>query len=158
MNDDNPFHYPPGFYECANDPWPPSRETQECVLHDIKAQFVEYMTLAAQDPDPWVAIRIMANCERVLDAYTKERFTMLRPTQRELQADLHKVWRMARRKFIKRAMLSPPDEFPVYLANARDPELGLDGLDAIADCDAVERHLNEGVPLNEDLLKRAKPS
>jgi hypothetical protein len=150
-DEDNPFHYPAGFYECVNDPLPPSRETQECALFDIQVQFVECMERALAEPDPWVAIRIMVNCERILDTYARERFVMLAPVQRELQADLHKVWRMERRRFIKRALLSPANEFPLYVAAARDPKLGLDGPDADADFDAVVRHLEEGGPLNGDL-------
>jgi Leu/Phe-tRNA-protein transferase len=154
-DDDSPFHYPAGFYESVTDPWPPSRETQECALFDIQVQFVECMERAVQDPDPWVAIKIMVNAERILDAYARGRFVMLAPVRDELRADLHKVWRMERRRFIRRALLSPADEFPRYLAAARDPKLGLDGPDADADFDAVVRHLEQGGPLYGDLRKRA---
>lgn len=147
-----PFHYSVlPIDELPSDPKPLSPETQQDALDDIQAQFVEYMTLVVRDPDPWVAIRIMVNCERILDSYTSEGFVMLAPVQAKLQADLHKVWRMARRQFLKRALLSPAHEFPLYLADCRDPELGLDGPDAIADFDAVVRHLEEGGPLYGDL-------
>lgn len=151
----DPFHYSVlPIDEFPSDPRPPSAEIQQEALDDIKAQFVRYMTIAVQDPDPWVAIRIMVNCERILDSYTTEGFVMLAPVQAELQADLHKVWRMERRRFIKRALLSPADEFPRYLTTARDPKLGLDGPDADADFDAVVRHIEAGGPLFADLRKR----
>ena len=153
-DEDNSFRYTVPLYECATDPWPPSRETQECALFDIKAQFVECMERVLADPDPWVAIKIMVNAERILDAYVRERFHMLAPVQAELKADLHKVWRMARRKFLRAALLSPAHEFPQFLATARDPKLGLDGVDADADFDAVVRHLEAGGPLFDDLRKR----
>lgn len=155
-DEDTLFHYSPLLFECAPDPWPPSREMQQCVLEDIQQQFCTYMERALRDPDPWKAIRIMANAEKIFDAYIRERFTMLVPFRRELQADLHKAWRMARRQFIKRALLSPPNEFPLYVANARDPELGLDGPDAIEDLEAVVRHLETREPLNGDLRKRPR--
>jgi hypothetical protein len=157
-DEDNPFHYSvlpidpfPG------DPTPsPSAETQQCALDDIQHQFVAYMTVAVQDPDPWKAIRIIVNCEKILDTYTSEGFDLLAEFQIELQADLHKVWRMARRSFIKRALLSPAHEFPLYVADFRDPKLGLDGPDANADFDAVVQHIEEGGPLYEDLRKRGR--
>jgi hypothetical protein len=157
MNDDKfPFHYSVlPFDEFPSDPIAPSAETQQDALDAVQQQFVRYMERAVEEPDPWIAIRIMVNCERILDSYTSEGFAMLVPVQAELQADLHMVWRMERRRFIKRALLSPANEFPLYVAAARDPKLGLDGPDADADFDAVVRHLEEGGPLYGDLRKRA---
>jgi hypothetical protein len=156
MHDDNPFHFSilpiDPFYDTK--PTPPSAETQQDALNDIQQQFVTYMSRAVAERDAFKAVRLIANCERICDAYTSEKYPLLAKFQAELQSDMYKVWRMARRQFIKRALLSPAHEFPLYLADLRDPKLHLDDADSLADFHAVERHLDARQPLFADLHKR----
>ena len=108
-----PFHYSVlPIDEFPSDPRPPSRETQQDALDDIEAQFVKYMKLARADPDPWAAIQIIINAERILDEYASAGFDRLAPFQAAVQRDLWNAWRCVRRQFIKRALLSPAHEFP----------------------------------------------
>ena len=133
-------------------PTAPSSDTQQEALDAILREFVSAMTEAEADPNPWRAIKVMVNCEKILDAYTSEGFDSLAEFQQELRADLRKVWRMARRQHIKRALLSPPHEFELYLDDMRH----LDGADAIADFHMVESHLDEGQSLFDDLRKQQR--
>jgi hypothetical protein len=134
-DEDNQFHYSvlPIDEFSVDHPIAPSAETQQTALDDIEAQFVKYMKLARDDPDPWKAIQIISNAERILDEYVSAGFDRLAPFQAAVQRDLWNVWRCVRRQFLWRALLSPAHEFPRYLATARDPKLGLDGPDADAD-------------------------
>ena len=133
-------------------PTSPSAETQQEALDTVLHEFVAAMERAERDPDPWASIRIMANAEKILGIYCEEGFTELQEFRDELKSDLRKVWRMARRQHIKRALLSPPDEFQHYLADMH----GLDGPNALDDFHAVEAHLDLDQPLNEGLLKRQR--
>jgi hypothetical protein len=135
--------------------WPVPEDVQRDALNEIATQIFEYVEEALKQRDPWEAASIMAKGERCLAGYTAEKFDQLLPLQQALQATLHTFWRMARRQFLKRALKAPDHEFPLYLATARDPKLGLDGPDADADFDAVVRHLEGGGPLYGDLRKRA---
>ena len=67
------------------------------------------------------------------------------------QATLFTFWRMARRQFLKRALKAPDHEYQFYLDTLR--EGWLDGLDALADFRATERHVDEGASLFGDLRK-----
>ena len=152
MRDEEGDHF---HYSGDTNPTQPSAETQQEARDDIMQQFVTYMERALQEPDPWKAIRIMANGEQICDIYTSGGFDMLQGFQSELRRDLWKVWRMTRRRFIKAALLSPPHEFPLYFADMRNPELHLDGRDALADFKAVCKHLDRGKPLFAGLRRRA---
>jgi hypothetical protein len=155
MRDDNAFYFsilPTGDPDIPA----PSPQIQQDALDDVQQQFVTLMEQAAVDPDPWKAIRIMVNAEKILGIYTNCRFNMLAKAEAEFQSDLHKIWRMARRQFIRRALLSPAHEFPLYLDDQRNPELCLDGPDALEDFHAVERHLDERQPLFDDLHKHQR--
>jgi len=61
---------------------------------------------------------------------------------------------MARRAYIRAALKCTDEELPLYLADMRDPKLGLDGdADALADFRAAERHVDFGESLFGDLRK-----
>jgi hypothetical protein len=122
----------------------------------VTQQFVEYMTRAVAERDPLKALRLLINAERICNSYTATGFVRLAELQGELQSNLHTIFCMARRQFIKRALLSPAHEFRLYLDDMRDPSLHLDGRDALADYERVIAHLDSGEPLNADLHKRTK--
>src|SRR6516164_6517225 len=97
MHDDEkyPFHYAVLPLDPLPDDYPtaPSAETQQYAIDDIEAQFVALMAQARQDPDPWKAIKIIINLEKMLDSYTSEGFDMIVPFQAAVQSDLRNVWR-----------------------------------------------------------------
>jgi hypothetical protein len=128
----------------------------ECVAFiDITDQVIESISLALQSKgDPWRAIRVMASAEQIMDLYASHRFISFLPLQRQLQATLHSVWRMTRRRFIRAALRAPDHEYELY---QRDFKSGIfDGEDALEDWHAVERHLDEGRALFDDLHRRGK--
>jgi hypothetical protein len=134
--------------------WPIPEDIQNDTLQEIASQVIRYAEAALQQKDMKRAISVMVNGECLLAGYTAKRFYSLEPFQAHIHDTLNTIWRMARRQFIKRALLSPPHEFQLYLDDMRDPKLGLDGADAIADFEAVCRSLDSGEPLNADLRKR----
>ena len=134
-------------------PTAPSFDTQQEVLDNILAEFVSAMTAAEKAKDPMEAVRIMVRCEKILDAYTSEGFTMLTEYQRELQSALDCCFRTLRRKIIRDALLAPQK---LYDAVYRDELDRIDGPGAADDFHAVEAHLDFGQSLNEGLLKRQR--
>jgi hypothetical protein len=95
----------------------------------------------------------MARAEKLIDIYVQEQFDELIPIQERLRRTLHTAWRMARRAYIRAALKCSDEEYPRYLADMRDPKLGLDGPDALDDFRAAERHVDLGVPLMQGLCR-----
>jgi hypothetical protein len=139
--------------EPKNSPVP--EQTQRQVLDEIASQLFEVLEEALKRrDDPWRAISIIARGERLLAQFTAVNFTMLEPFRRQVQATLHKQWRVARRRFIRAALKAPDHEYQSYLNTFR--EGWLDGPDALEDFQAAERHVDEGRRLFEGLWERGK--
>ena len=126
------------------------------ALDDILHEFVAAMTLAEDCADPMEAIRVMARAEKILGIFVEAGFGNCAEYRQELRNDLDTIRRMARRQFIKRALLAPNHEVEAYLADMHNPKLHFDGADASEEFEAACQHLDCGRPLNDGLLKRQR--
>jgi hypothetical protein len=142
-DDLSPFHFSvlPIDPENPFNPRPPSPEIEQEALTDILCQLVTHLTAAAKvsRSDPFRAIRVLANCERICAEYTG--FILLADFQRELKTNLRSALRKARRAFLREAFLCRKDEFPAYLQTMRDTGWRSSHAEAQADFDQVVHEL-----------------
>jgi hypothetical protein len=125
---------------------------QRQALEDTARQIIDCLSEALKrKDDPWLAMRVIVRGESIVANYVRHRFETMEPFQRQMQGTIHKLWRCARRQFIKRALKAPDHEYQKYLATFR--EGWMDGPDALEDFQAAERHLDEGLSLFSDLRK-----
>ena len=136
--------------EPKNSPVP--EETQRQVLDEMMSQLFEVVEEALKQTDPWAAVKIFANGERIVARYIAVNFTILEPLHQALLATLETFWRMARRQFLKRALKAPDHEYQFYLDTLR--EGWLDGEGADEDFRCAERHVDEGARLMEGIWPR----
>jgi hypothetical protein len=144
------------FIEMAEQtPTPPPLWVQLEVRDEIFRQLIGYLhhALTKHKDDVWKPFQYMARAEKLIDIYVQEQFDELIPMQERLRRTLHTAWRMARRAYIRAALKCSDEELPRYLADMRDPKLGLDGADALDDFRAAERHANLGAPLMQGLCR-----
>jgi hypothetical protein len=139
-------------------PWqkdePPEPAPHRQVFLEITGQLIEYLSEAVKERDHKRGLRIMVQAERVMGEYTREGFYLLLPMQRDLRDAIYCAFRIARRLFIRKALLCPPEQIPQYQKDLE--ELGWCGPDATEDFRAVVRHLDEGTRLLGDLRYRCK--
>src|SRR5262249_1987544 len=146
--------YRPRPYEWDNG-GPAHPDAQLAAFKEITDQLFEHAYAALKDRDDhWKVFRIIARAERLLGIYTSENFDHLLPIHRELQNTLHLAFRIVRRAFIRRALTCPEDQRAAYDEYIRSGKL--EGPDAVADYEAVEKHLDEGRALYDDLHRRSK--
>jgi hypothetical protein len=128
---------------------------QRQALDNTARQIIDCLSEALkQKDDPWRAMRVIVKGESIVAGYVNHRFDQLTPFQRQLQATLHKQWRVARRRFIRAALRAPEHEYQKYLETFK--EGWLDGPDADEDFRAAERHVDEGARLFEGLWPKAE--
>jgi hypothetical protein len=150
------LHFLPHLDGLEGQPSLPSPWDQHEARAEVLHQLTSYLFFALKNKDdPWQPIKIMVRAERLVSIYVDAGFDLMEDLQAELQHTLHAAFRLARRQFIKRALLSPDHEFPLYVADMRDPALRLDGPDAIDDLAAVQAHLDHGRSLLDDLKESA---
>lgn len=121
-------------------------DVQSEVFDEIYQQLWDYLLAAYQNRDDrWQALRIIIQAEKLIAEYTRQGFYLLNP----LAEVLNLLFRAERRIFIRRAVLCREAERPIY----KEALKRFEGPDALADFDAVQRHLDEGGPLFDDLRK-----
>jgi hypothetical protein len=141
------------FSPIIGDDSPPDPATHCEVFLEITGKLIECLSAALLERDDvWKSLRIVAQAERLMGEYTSEGFYLLLPMQRDLQFTLHMAWRMARRQFIKHALLCPPNQTETYVRHFR--ELGWRGGEAVADFRAVEAALARGESIFDDLRRK----
>jgi hypothetical protein len=144
------------FIEMAEQtPTPPPPWVQCEVRDEIMRQLVGYVhhAITKRKDDVWKPFQIMARAEKLIDIYVQEQFDELIPLREDLRRSLHNAWRCVRRRYIRAALKCGAEELPLYLADMRDPKLGLDGPDGLDDFRAAERHVDLGVPLMQGLCR-----
>jgi hypothetical protein len=152
--DDNPFHF--SVLPFPSKLRPPSPATQQAVLDDISRQLIVFLSLAKKDKrNPFRALSILANCERVLDVYTSAGYDQLSEFKHALQTDLRTALRMARRYFIRQVLLSSKEELPDIMEEFYATGWKYRG-EALKDYKIVEAHIDYGMDLFADLHKRQR--
>jgi hypothetical protein len=140
---------------------PVDPDTQRIAFFDITGQIIEHLSAALKKvkEDPWAAVRVMSRGERILSEYTEVGFDKMEPIQRDLNDTLNKIWRMERRRIIKYALTCQPHEIAEYQKLLQEPWLNASPRGpehAAEDFKAVEKHLDDGCALFDDLHKRRK--
>jgi hypothetical protein len=114
---------------------------------EFNEQLIEHVEWALSHKDkPWLVTAVMANFHRVLGAYIDAGFRSLEAMEEQVRDHLVLSYRMARRAFIRvciRDGLDPLTSGPECIREEYFDE----------DLAAVERHLREGVRLNDGLWK-----
>jgi hypothetical protein len=130
---------------------PPDPTTHREALLDISGQIIEHVEAALKRKDSQAAFRIMAKAERIVAEYIAEGFFLFEPLQQQLRDGVYLWFRVMRREFIRRALTEDRPEFDAFIKSGK-----LEGPGAIEDYEAVERYLDEGKALFDDLHKRRK--
>src|SRR5262249_20791676 len=94
----------------------PPRQLQREVCEEIVQQLIEHVqgVISKYPDDVWLPFQILARAEKLITSYIEEEFDELVPLQQEVRRTLHTRWRMARRKFIRRALMCADDARPLY--------------------------------------------
>jgi hypothetical protein len=133
---------------------PADPDVQREVFFEITDQLFDYVGAAMKSKDSMQAVRIMAQGERVMREYIEVGFDLLEPLQRQLRDTVLTLCRMSRRYFIKRALTCSKEQQPFYDDYMKSGKL--DGPGAAEDFEAVERHLDEGRALFDDLYHKGQ--
>jgi hypothetical protein len=142
------------FSPIAGDTDPPEPVAHHEVFFEITGQLIDLLGEAVKERDHKRGLRIMVNAERLIGEYTREGFYLLLPLQRDLRDAIYRAHRSARRLFIRKALLCPPEQKAQYQKDFE--ELGWRGFDAIEDFHTAVRHIEEGRALLDDLRYRCK--
>ena len=152
MSDDPHFRY--GTLPIFEKVFPPDPNTHRVTFLDIGHQILEHLETAVKNKDERMAFRVMAKGERILNEYVAEGFSLCEPLQRQLQDSVFFSLRVMRREFIRRALTCAKEEQPQFDAFIKSGKL--EGPGAVEDYEAVERHLDEGRALFDDLRRKSK--
>jgi hypothetical protein len=140
---------------CFTDPDAPiNPEAHRLTFLDVGHQIIEHVEAALKRKDDRAAFRMMAKGERIVAAYVAEGFFLFEPFQQQLRESVYLSLRLARREFIRRALTCPEDRRPFYDEFIRSG--ALEGPGAVEDYEIVERHLDEGKALWDDLRRQIK--
>jgi hypothetical protein len=137
----------------------PSPEIQQEALTDVLCQLVTYLAAAAKASrsDPFKAIRVLANCERILDSYASANFDLIGEYQRLLKTNLRAALRQARRTFFREAFLSRSmEEFSTYRQTMVDAGWRMSHPEAFEDYNTVVEEMFEGDRLRASALQERK--
>jgi len=122
---------------------------QREAFDEVYEQIFEYLLAAYKNrKDHWQAVRIIIQAERLVAEYMGFGFTLFQP----LQEVLHQLFRVERRIFIRRALLCREEYKPTYKEALKRWDVDADAMD---DFRAVERALERGGAMFEDLRRRA---
>jgi hypothetical protein len=124
-------------------------DVQRDVFDEIYGQLWDYLNAAYNNrQDRWQAVRIIIQAEKLIAEYLDWGFDLLIP----LQQVLHQLFRVERRIFIRRALLCREEDRPIYKEALKKWDVDADAAD---DFRVVERHLNQGRALFDDLRRWA---
>jgi hypothetical protein len=136
------------------DTGPADLDVQREVFFEISQQIFDFVEAALRNKDSHAALRIMARGEQVLAEYIEIGFDLLEPLQRQLFDTVVTVARMSRRLFIKRALTCSKEQQAFYDERIKSGKF--DGPGAVEDFEAVERYLDEGRALFDDLYRKGQ--
>jgi hypothetical protein len=140
-------------------PGPAVPDFQRAAHDEITAQLFDYLEKALQNKDdPWQAIKVIANGERILAIYVNAACDRLEPLRADLARTLHVAARMARRFFIKKAFSCSNEDYPKYNKWLREFGWSLGDPLVAEDYKAVRAHLDFGKALFADIHRRTRRS
>jgi hypothetical protein len=123
---------------------------QRDAYNEICGRAFGYMFAAVKNKDPWQAIRLLIQAERLVGEYVVGGFERLIPLQEEFRDLLRDLIRVERRVVIRRALLCREKDIPRYTEVLRAWE----GPDATEDFWIVDRALKRGGDIFADLRRR----
>jgi hypothetical protein len=130
---------------------PIAPSAQREAFNEISGKAFRYCSEAYHNRDPWKAIRILINAEKVVGGYVLEGFNLLEPLQEAFRSLLRDLIRVERRIVIRRALLCKEDERPQWKEALKAWDFGPD---AVADYWAVEKALKRGADIFADLRRK----